>query len=120
MKKNIILLTDGQLIDKEQVIELIDVNSNKFTCNSIGICEWDRDLIERTALIGNGFSYYINDLIQLNPVVISIQDKLQNLMEINCSTNYKCFIEDEQRKIINKYDFFKHGFILNEINIKDI
>ena len=37
MKKNIILLTDGELFDKEKVINLIGANSNKFIFNSIGI-----------------------------------------------------------------------------------
>ena len=121
MIKNIILLTDGELFDKEKVINLIGANSSKFTFNSIGIGYCDKDLIERTALIGNGFSYYISDLNELNSVVISLLDKTQNSFKLNCYINDKCLIEDENKKIlINKNDFFTHGFILDEINIKNI
>ena len=91
MKKNIILLTDGELDDKEKVINLIGANSSKFIFNSIGIGECDKDLIERTALMGNGYSYYISDLKELNSVVISLLEKSQNSLFINCSTKQKMF-----------------------------
>ena len=45
MEKNIILLTDGELFDKEKVINLIGANSNQFIFNSIGIGNCDKDLI---------------------------------------------------------------------------
>ena len=70
MKKNIIVLTDGELDDKEKVINLIGANSSEFTLNTIGIMDCDQDLIERAALVGNGFSFYISDLNELNSVVI--------------------------------------------------
>ena len=120
MKKNIILLTDGELFDKEKVINLIGSNSNKFIFNSIGIGSCDKDLIERTALMGNGYSYYISNLNELNPVVISLLEKSQNSLNINCTTNQKCSIEDDNKKIINKNDYFTHGFISDDININNI
>ena len=120
MKKNIILLTDGELFDKEKVINLIGANSNKFIFNSIGIGYCDKDLIERTALMGNGYSYYISNLNELNSVVISLLEKSQNSLVINCTTNQKCSIEDDNKKLINKNDYFTHGFILDDINIKNI
>ena len=120
MKKNIILLTDGELFDKEKVINLIGANSNEFIFNSIGIGDCDKDLIERTALIGNGYSYYISNLNELNSVVISLLEKSQNSLVINCITDQKCIIEDDNKKLINKNDYFTHGFILDDINMKNI
>ena len=120
MKKNIILLTDGELFDKEEVINLIGANSSKFNFNSIGIGECDKDLIDRTALMGNGYSYYISELAQLNSVVISLLGKTQNLLSINCSTNQKCLIEDDNKKIININDYFTHSFIIDDIHLKNI
>ena len=120
MKKNIILLTDGELFDKEKVINLIGANSNRFVFNSIGIGDCDKDLIERTALMGNGYSYYITNLNELNPIVISLLEKSQNSLMVICNTNQKCSIEDDNKKIINKNDYFTHGFILDDINIKSI
>ena len=120
MKKNIILLTDGELFDKEKVINLIGANSSRFNFNSIGIGECDKDLIERTALMGNGYSYYISKLDQLNSVVISLLEKSQNLLTINCLTNQKCLIEDNNKKAISKNDYFTHAFIIDGINLKNI
>ena len=120
MKKYIILLTDGELHDKEKVINLIGANSSKFFFNSIGIGECDKDLIERTALVGNGYSYFISDLDDLNSEVISLLEKNRTFTTINCTTNQKCSTEENNKKLINKYDFFTHGFILDDINIKDI
>ena len=120
MKKNIILLTDGELFDKEEVINLIGANSNQFTFNSIGIGDCDKDLIERTALMGNGYSYYISNLNELNSVVISLLEKSQNSLLINCTINQKCSIEDDNKKLINKNDYFTHGFILDDININNM
>ena len=120
MKKNIILLTDGELFDKEKVINLIGANSNRFIFNSIGIGDCDKDLIERTALMGNGYSFYISNLKELNSVVISLLEKSQNSLMVNCSTNQKCSIEDDDKKLINKNDYFTHGFILDDVNIKNI
>ena len=120
MKKNIILLTDGELFDKEEVINLIGANSSKFTFNSIGIGDCDKDLIERTALMGNGYSYYISNLNELNSVVISLLEKSQNSLLINCTINQKCSIEDDNKKLINKNGYFTHGFILDDININNI
>ena len=62
MKKNIIILTNKELFDQEKVINLVGVNSNKFIFNSIGKGYCDKELIERTALLGKGNSYYISNI----------------------------------------------------------
>ena len=119
MEKIIILLTDGELFDKEKVLNLIGANSHKFKFNSLGIGDCDKDLIERTALLGNGYSFYISNLAQLNSVVISLYEKTRNSFYINCKVNQECFIEDDNNYILKRYDYFKYGFILNEKEIKD-
>ena len=120
MRKEIILLTDGELYDKEKVINLIGSKSDKFIFNSIGIGSCDRDLVKRSALMGKGYSYFINNLNELNSTVISILDKTNSLININCTTNQKANIEENNKKILDKYGFFKHGFILDEKDIKNI
>ena len=119
-KTNIILLTDGYVDSKERVLDLIGANSKYFIFHSIGITQCDKDLIERAALIGNGYSYYISNLEQLNFTVISLFDNTQNNFYVQCTTNQKCSIEEENKKSINKNDFFSHGFVLDDINMKDI
>ena len=120
MKKNIILLTMGSIFDQEIVIKLIEANSNKFIFNSIGLGNHTKDLIENISLVGKGFSYYVEDSGLLNSVIINLLDKIYNSSYINCSTNQKSFIEEQNIKFINKNDFFTHGFILDDINLKDI
>ena len=121
MKKYIILLTDGELHDKEKVLNLIGSKSDEFIFNSLGIGECDKDLIQRTALSGKGYSYYIDDLNQLNSVVISLLDRVKEYFIINCTTtNIKPLIENDNKYIIEKYDFFNYGFILDEKDINNI
>ena len=120
MKKSIILLTDGELDDKQKVLNLISANSERFIFNSIGIGSCDKDLIERSALNGNGYSYYISKLNELNEVVISLLEKTQNCLSLSCKVNQKCFIENTNEFVINKNDIFKYGFILEGKNIKNI
>ena len=120
MKKYIIILTDGGIDDKEKVLNLIQANSYEFILNTIGIMYCDKDLIERAALVGGGFSFYISDLDKLNSVVISLFEKTQNPFEINFKVNQKYSIETDNKLIISKYDFFTYGFVLDEMNIKDI
>ena len=121
MKKYIILLTDGELHDKEKVLNLIGSKSDEFIFNSLGIGECDKDLIQRTALSGKGYSYYIDDLNQLNSVVISLLDRVKEYFIINCTTtNKKPLIENDNKYTIEKYDFFNYGFILDEKDINNI
>ena len=121
MKKYIILLTDGELHDKEKVLNLIGSKSDEFIFNSLGIGECDKDLIQRTALSGKGYSYYIDDLNQLNSVVISLLDRVKEYFIINCTTtNKKPLIENDNKYTTEKYDFFNYGFILDEKDINNI
>ena len=66
-------------------------NSSRFILHSIGIGACDIDLIERAALVGNGYSIYINNLNSLNSNIISLR--------ISCKTNKKCFVENNTNKI---------------------
>jgi hypothetical protein len=120
MKKSIILLTDGQLFDKEQVINLIASKSDDFIFNSLGIGLCDKDLIERTALMGRGQSNYIKNLNDLTSVVVSMLDKAKEYLNLNYTLNQKALIEDANKKIIEKYEFFTHGFIIDGEFMKDI
>ena len=41
-------------------------------------------------------------------------------MSIDCITNQKCSIEDDNKKQIKYNDYFNHGFVVDDINMKDI
>ena len=120
MKKSIILLTDGEIWDKEKVINLIGSKSDEFLFNSLGIGDCDKDLIERTALMGKGISNYIKDLNDLNSAVISLLENNKQYFNLTYKTNQKTYIEGENASSIEKHDFLKYGFILDEKEGKDI
>ena len=115
--KHIILLTDGEIDEKEQTLNLIGSHSDKFYFHSIGIGYCDKDLIERSALMGNGYSSFIDDLNILNNVIISILEKTQSQMIVECKTDQaKDNIEDKNKKFIKINDFFRHGIIIDNFN----
>ena len=124
MIKHIFLLTDGAISDKEETLNLIGSHSDKFYFHSIGIGYCDKDLIERSALIGNGYSYFIDDLNNLNKVIISALEKSQVEISLECKCKQENNIEDKNQKYIHLNDFFRHGVILDkafdDINFKII
>ena len=117
MVKHIFLLTDGQIWDKEKTLNLIGSHSDKFNFHSIGIGGCDKDLIKRSALIGNGYSYFIDDLNDMNKVIISALEKSQFEMVVECKSVQTNNIEDKTQKYIHINDIFRHGIILD--NSKD-
>ena len=114
MIKHIFLLTDGEITNKEKTLNLIGSHSDEFNFHSIGIGWCDKDLIKKSALIGNGFSYFLEDLEKLNKVIISALEKSQTEITIICASNQISSIEDKKQKNINRNDFFRHGVILND------
>ena len=76
LSRNIFLLTDGVVFDKEQCIELISNNSSKFRIHSLGIGnDFDRDLIKQCGKLGKGSSSFIENLENMNSVVIDVLNK---------------------------------------------
>ena len=76
LSKNIFLLTDGQVNNRELCINLISVNSNRFRIHAIGIGnDFDKILIERAGKLGNGSSSYVEFINNINEVVIDILNK---------------------------------------------
>ena len=122
--KHIFLLTDGEIENKETTLNLIGSYSDKFTLHSLGIGDCDLDLIKRTAIMGNGNSFFISNLDKLNKSVIDALEgalKSNNIM-LNFENNYKNknYIEYNQKQVTGENNFLRYGFILKEKEIKDI
>ena len=76
LSKNIFLLTDGEVFDREKCIELISVNSNKFRLHSLGIGNgFDKRLIKQCGKLGKGTSSFVRDLEKIDEVVIDVLNK---------------------------------------------
>ena len=76
LSKNIFLLTDGQVHDREACIRLITTNSEKFRIHAIGIGNnFDKVLIERCGKLGKGSSTFVEDVNKINSEIINILNK---------------------------------------------
>ena len=72
LPKNIFLLTDGEIENKNQTLNLIEKKSNDFAVHSIGIgSSFDEDLIKNAGIIGKGSFSFCKDISGLNQVIVS-------------------------------------------------
>ena len=81
-------------------MNLLGSQSNEFIFNSIGIGYCDKDLIERSALVGNGYSFFIDNLNNLNKVIISVLEKTQSEIIVECGSNQVNIIEEKIKNIL--------------------
>jgi len=71
LPKNIFLLTDGEIENKDLTLEIIEKYSSKFSIYSIGIGNsFDKDLIKNAGIIGKGGFNFCPNLEGLNGIII--------------------------------------------------
>ena len=70
LPRNIFLLTDGEIENKEDTLAIIEKNSDKFSIYSIGIGnDFDKDLIKNAGIIGKGNYNFCSNIEYLNEVI---------------------------------------------------
>ena len=71
LPKNIFLLTDGEIDDKDKTLRIIEENSNEFFIYSIGIGkDFDKDLIKNAGNLGKGNYDFCSDIKNLNQIIV--------------------------------------------------
>ena len=76
LSKNILILTDGEVDNRNECINLIAANSNKFRIHSIGIGNYfDKILIEKCGKLGKGTSSFVKNVENINSVIIDTLNK---------------------------------------------
>ena len=76
LSKNIFILTDGNVDNRDECINLIATNSYKFRIHSIGIGNYfDKILIEKCGKLGKGTSSFVENVENINSVVIDTLNK---------------------------------------------
>ena len=128
LPRNIFLLTDGEINDKEDTLAIIEKNSDKYSIYSIGIGnDFDKDLIKNAGIIGKGNYNFCYNIEGLNEVIatevynscipyLSDFSIISNLDEKNLYKN------DTDNLIIRKNKICNFNFIIeqneeyNEIN----
>ena len=117
LPKYIFLLTDGEIDDKDKTLTLISLNNFNFKILSLGIGDsFDKDLIERSALVGKGKSYIIKNLSELNKNVISAltftQRKYINEIQYDINLNKK--YEFNTNNLVFSNEIYNSFFITDE------
>ena len=122
LTKNIFLLTDGKVDDKEEVLNAIRENNSKFRIFSIGIGNYfDEDLIKRSGLIGKGSYNFCKDVIGLNSIVAreinNINNPWINKFKLNCDLDNENIIKRIQDPyLIKTNDIFNFNYIIPRKN----
>ena len=99
LSKNIFLLTDGQVNNRESCINLISTNANRFRIHAMGIGnDFDKLLIERSGKVGKGTSSFVEDVNKINEVVIDTLNPINNFTYQDEVVNYS-FILGPKNKI---------------------
>ena len=126
LTKNIFLLTDGEIEDKERTLDTIKSNNSKFRIFSIGIGrDFDEDLIKRAGLLGKGGYIYCKEISELNSVVAKEINNVNNpwisLFKLNCDLDNENMIKKtEAPDLIRINDIINFHYIIPRKNIDTI
>ena len=126
LPKNIFLLTDGEINDKNKTLQIIEQNSNEFFIYSIGIGErFDQDLIKNAGVLGKGNYNFCKNIENLNKVIISeIKNSCRPFIydfefksDLYQKSLYKVM---EEKPAIKLNDSISQKYILNNENNSNI
>ena len=129
LSKNLFILTDGGVDDREKCIDLITTNSNKFRVHAFGLGKYfDKILIEKAGQLGKGSSSFIEKVEQIKPIVLSkLNDFLRpylsdvNFEFPNYQINQKSIIRcDPINNFTYQNEIMNYSFILDDNNKIDI
>ena len=120
LPKNIFLLTDGEILDKDKTLKLIEKNSSKFSVYSIGIGNsFDEDLIKNAGILGKGSYNFCYDINELNETITKEINKAVSpyisKLEINTSLDNMNIIKNNNNipKIIREDEIINLNYITN-------
>ena len=130
LSKNIFLLTDGQVFDREECVNLITTNSNKFRIHALGIGnDFDKVLIEQSGKLGKGSSSYVENVENINSAVIDTLNKSLRPYLIDIQFNFNNYQNNISNSVlkcnpINNFTYqdetMNYSFILDDKNNFDI
>ena len=126
ISKNIILLTDGNINDMEETLQIIENNNSNFSIYSIGIGKYfDKNLIKNAGIIGKGNYNFCPDIYELNKIIITEINKIViqhyiSRINIISSLDKDNIIKIKNQNILKENEILKVNYIYNKNeNIKD-
>ena len=125
LRKNIILLTDGQIENEEETLNLIKENNSKFRIFSIGIgYDFDEDLIKKSGKYGKGGYNLCKDIDKLNSIIAkeinNVNSPWISDFKLNCSLDNENFINIEMPDLIRFEDINNFHYIIPRKNMDKI
>ena len=109
LPRNVFLLTDGEINDKKDTLDLIYKNSSKYSIYSIGIGQsFDEDLIKNAGIIGKGNYYFCEDIEGINSTIVkaikySIKPYYENINIKSSLDNENLIKNNSIPEIIREY-----------------
>ena len=126
--KNLFILTDGMVEEKEKTLDYIKLNKNDFIIHSIGYGKnFDRDFIETIGCLPECTYNFVTDVNEINAKIIGILELCchESMKNIEINSNQKSEVEYNQRiSYFSPNNLLNYGFITyskeNDININII
>ena len=124
LPRNIFLLTDGEINDKEKTSNLIDKHSSKYFIYSIGIGNsFDKDLIKNAGNIGKGGYNFCKDLKNINSVIVKeINESISTFssnITIKTSLDDNNLVNNSIPNIMRDNQHINLNYIINNIEINN-
>lgn len=122
LSKNILILTDGEVNDKDKCIALCKEHSETFRIHAIGIgSSFDKELINKCGNEGKGSSCFVSDLNNVNSTVIECVNRcLRNyIMNSQFEVKDSMYKYPEKKEVIYPDDVIYFSYIRNGEISKD-
>ena len=105
LARNLFILTDGEVNNREECLELIAMNCEKFKIHAIGIgSSFDKKLIQNAGIQGKGSYHFVSNVSDVNSIIIQSLSK--------CLRKYLLNVKLNLDKIKPEYEFLpKNNFI---------
>ena len=129
LNKNIILLTDGEVENKNECFNLIKENCDIFRVHSIGIgLDFDSELIKLCGIYGKGSFNFVKNLENINVAIIKILKKCIMPYLYDIKFNFLNTEENKEGNIIfskskdfvTQDEIINYSFILDEDNKRNL
>ena len=120
LSKNIFLITDGEVLQRDDCLNLIENNSEKFRIHAIGIGDnFDKIFIERSGKLGKGSSSFVTSLEKINSEVINALNRALRPYLINIKFEFENYKDDISSNILscnsidNSINFIYQNEVIN-------
>ena len=120
LPRNIFLLTDGEIDNKDDTLKLIEKNSSEYSIYSFGIGnDFDKDLIKNAGIIGKGNYAFCRKIEGLNQVIASTLNNIcvsyiNDFKIISSLDKFNLYKKNEIIPVIKENKVYRFSYIAKE------